>query len=115
MGLAAANTQNGVMFTVADQPLLTPGTLCRLIEVFCDNPEKIVLPEVNGTPANPVIFPADLRTELHTLQGDSGGREVIRLHPERVLAVPFASDEEFLDIDTPTAYRDRVSRWNQES
>lgn len=115
LGLAATEANNGVMFTVADQPLLTPVTLCRLVEVFCDNPDKIVLPEVNGSPANPVTFPADLRPELQKLQGDCGGRQILRRYPERVRAVPFSSGHEFFDIDTPAMYQEAVEQWKLEN
>lgn len=115
LGLAAGNTAHGVMFAVADQPLLKPNTISTLVEIFSDNPDSIILPKVHGIPANPVIFPADLRRELALLEGDNGGREVIRRHPARVQAVPFSCGDEFCDIDTYGNYQDVVARWNQQS
>lgn len=111
LGLAATSPEHGVLFAVADQPLLSPATVHRLIDEFRAHPEAIVLPEVHGRSANPVIFPADLRAELARLQDDHGGREVLRRHPHRVRAVPFTDEAEFFDIDTFDRYQEVVAQW----
>ena len=112
--LAVSCTQrgNGLMFLAADQPLLTGDTVIKLIETFHAHQHCIVLPEVNGSPANPVIFPAGLRSELKNLKGDSGGRQLIRKYPELVKTVSFSSEHEFYDIDTPQLYQRVVRQWN---
>lgn len=115
LGLTAGSSENGVMFAVADQPLLKPVTISRLAAEFRKNPNSIIHPEVNSRPANPVIFPADLRSELQKLTGDSGGRELIRRYPERVRAVSFTSDDEFSDIDTHDKYQRVEARWKLEN
>jgi molybdenum cofactor cytidylyltransferase len=115
IGLAAGNADNSVMFTVADQPLLSSATIRKLVDHFSGDHGNIVMPEVMGTPANPVIFPADLRDELAKLQGDDGGRLIIAQHPERVSTVCCNSPHEFYDIDTPESYQKLVSEWNQEN
>jgi molybdenum cofactor cytidylyltransferase len=115
LGLAATNADTPVMFTVADQPLLSSTTIRKLVYHFSGEHGKIVMPEVNGTPANPVIFPADLRGELENLQGDKGGRLVITQHPERVSTVYCSSPEEFYDIDTPESYQQLMAEWNPEN
>lgn len=113
LGLAASSPTNAVLFAAADQPLLTSTTLCQLVATYHLSSHQIVLPEVNSAPANPVIFPPELRQELLLLKGDTGGREVIRLHPELILAVPCASRQEFYDVDTPAMYEEVVRQWNQ--
>lgn len=115
LGLAATNSLNGILFAVADQPLLKPDSISRLIDTFCDNLQRIVLPEVNGSLANPVIFPAELRSELQEMEEDQGGRELIRRYPERILSVPCVSEHEFYDIDTLAMYQTVVALWNQEN
>lgn len=114
LAVSCAQRGNGIMFAVADQPLLTEHTLSRLIDIFHTNQQSIILPEVNGTPANPVIFPAGLRPELRRLRGDAGGRQLIRLYPELVRTVPCVSEHEFYDIDTPQLYQRVVKQWNLE-
>lgn len=113
LGLTAGSPKNGVLFAVADQPLLTPTAVQKLVAAFQAHPEAIVMPEVNGSPANPVLFPADLRPKLAGLHGDSGGREVIRRHPKRVRTVPFSDEAEFFDIDTVDRYQEVRARWQK--
>lgn len=113
LGLEAGEGQRGVLFSVADQPLLTGATIMKLVEVFRTHPTRIVLPKVADTPASPVIFPADLRSALQDLRGDEGGRKVVQRHGERVLAVGFSSPDEFCDIDTDDHYQDILKRWNK--
>jgi len=113
LGLEAGDSRHGVLFSVADQPLLTGVTIMKLVEAFRNNPTRIVLPQVADSPANPVIFPADLRRELQELQGDDGGRKIIQRHFGRVLAVEFATPDEFCDLDTDDAYQDILRKWNE--
>lgn len=112
LGLAASTAEDGMMFAVADQPLLTGATIRKLIESFGKQKfKKIVVPKVGGRSANPVIFPAVCRSEFAELHGDSGGRLLIVKQPERVCYVPFVSEEEFADVDTPEKYQKIVAHW----
>ncbi len=80
-----STAEDGMMFVVADQPLLTKNSIRTLVEMFYrQDSKKIVVPEVAGRPANPVIFPAVCRSEFAELQGDAGGRQLIIKQPERV-------------------------------
>ena len=112
LGLSASTAEDGMMFAVADQPLLTSATIKTLLEMFWEKKtKKIIVPIVDGRPANPVVFPATCRSEFAELHGDSGGRQLILKQPERVCYVPFASGEEFLDVDTPKKYQKVVAKW----
>ncbi len=112
-GLAASKATDGFLFTVADQPFLTHEIFQKLLTCFSADIRNIVFPEVNGTPRNPVIFPATLRADLLSLQGDNGGRTLYSRHPDITRSVQFNSAEDFLDIDTPQTYQEAVVRWNQ--
>jgi molybdenum cofactor cytidylyltransferase len=112
LGLSASTAEDGMMFAVADQPLLTSGTIQKLVEVFCTKKfEKIIVPEADGCPANPVIFPAFCRSEFAELHGDLGGRQLIMKQVERVCYVSLGSEEEFCDVDTPENYQKIVDKW----
>lgn len=113
LGLAMSTAEDGIMFAVADQPLLTSSTIQTLVAMFYrQDAQKITVPEVAGEPANPVIFPAVCRSEFAELRGDSGGRQLIVKDPGRVCPVVFAAGEEFCDVDTPERYRQIVSQWS---
>ena len=79
---------SGVMFVLGDQPLLKTATIDRLIQAFRRHPLPIVVPLYGGRPGNPVIFGRALLPELQRLRGDTGGREIIRKNPDRVLTIP---------------------------
>ncbi len=111
LGLKACRTKNAVMFLVADQPLLQPPTIEKLIRISQKNPGHIVLPEVNGTPRNPVVFPPEFHDEINILQGDCGGREVLKNNPGKIVRQSFHNADEFLDIDTDEMYRRVVNLW----
>lgn len=115
LGLLAGNPARGVLFSVADQPLLTAATISKLVLTFRENPGKIILPTTEGTPANPVIFPADLRQELLQLTEDEGGSRVIRRHHEKVFTVPFGCGDEFFDMDKENEYQKILREWRQKS
>ena len=53
---------------------------------------------------NPNIFPATLKADLLALQGDSGGRHIIKTMPYAVITVPIEDEHEGLDIDTRQQY-----------
>jgi len=63
----------------------------------------------DGTPGHPVLFPADLVPELRDLSGDTGARDVLQRHKNRVHLVPLADTRALTDLDTPedwAAWRD---------
>ncbi len=112
LGLSMSTAEDGIMFAVADQPLLTGCTIQTLVAMFYrQDAKKIIVPEVAGRPANPVIFPAACRSEFTELHGDAGGRQLIVKEPGRVCSVVFAAGGEFCDVDTPEKYRQVVSQW----
>ena len=85
---------------VCDQPLLRKESVLRILEAGAAHPERIIAPEgADGRLGNPCLFPAAYFPELAALEGDRGGKRVIRAHPEAVLTVPLP-EEELFDTDT---------------
>lgn len=99
-GLRYSRAADGVMFFVADQPLLTGKSISYLIKTFLENKEKIIVPSVSNKNCNPVIFPTRFIKELTQLSEDNGGREIIRNNPDSVFSLSFEDSMEFLDVDT---------------
>ena len=96
---ALAEACEGILFLVADQPLLRQETVRRLAEAFRAHPDCIVCPRADGVRGNPCVFPADLFPALKLLEGDRGGIQVIRRYPERVLWLE-VPPEELKDVDS---------------
>lgn len=90
---------NGYMFFVGDQPFIDVNTINILIDKFLHSPNHIILPIYGGRKGNPVTFPSKLKEELLALEGDSGGRKVIRDNPQLVKDVSFSNSIKGMDID----------------
>lgn len=87
-----------IIFVVADQPYLTGNTLERLLS--CARPGVETVSAAYGeNPGNPTMFSARLIPELLALQGDEGGRKVIRCHS--CVYVKVEDEQELYDIDVP--------------
>ena len=87
----------GLLFAVADQPLLQQASLIRLAESFLAQPQKIHRLYYKETPGNPIIFPVKFANELRQ---DKGGSVLTKKYPELVVKVPVQDINELLDIDT---------------
>ena len=102
LGLAALDDCDGVLFTVADQPLLRRESITALLELWSRQPEKIAAMSSGGRRGNPCLFPARLFPELMARDGDRGGSAVIRQHPEDLVLLEVDALE-LADVDTPQA------------
>lgn len=90
---------DGCMFSVCDQPLLSPESVKKLVEAFQASPNSIAALSYQGHRGNPVIFPGDLLPSLKTLPARHGGNHVIQAHSERVLLVEAFHRRELMDVD----------------
>lgn len=99
---ATADYKNikGLLFCVADQPLLTEASLRRLCEAFLQDSTKICRLAYGDTVGNPIIFPVDLAEKLKQLPPDKGGGYLAKKYPERVRLVQVQDEYELYDIDT---------------
>ena len=102
LGTEAMRSCDGILYMVADQPRLRQETVARIVEVFCQHPDRIVGAGHNGRRGNPNLFPAKFFPELMAITGDHGGSSVIRAHEDELLLVE-ADAEELFDCDTPEA------------
>lgn len=102
LGLTGLRDCDGVLFSVADQPLLRRETVAKLAKLWQSQPEKIAALGCNGTRGNPCIFPARFFSELMALEGDRGGSAIIRAHEEALILLETA-EEELYDVDTAAA------------
>lgn len=109
LGVEALTDCDGILFAVADQPLLRADSLRRLIDAWRAAPEHIVGASCGGKRGNPNIFPREFFPALSSLQGDTGGSVIIRAHPHRLLTVEVAP-EELTDVDTPAALADLIRK-----
>jgi molybdenum cofactor cytidylyltransferase len=107
-GLAAVPAEAGaIMICLADQPLLEPADVNRLVCAFAEATEKgksIIVPFFKGQRGNPVILDSSYKESILEVVGDVGCRRVIKRNPDRVLAVEMETDHVVRDIDTLQDY-----------
>lgn len=85
LGLAKAMDSDHVMFLVGDQPHIKAATIQKLFEEA--DTTHILCASVAGEYGNPVVFPALYFPELMALQGDVGGKVILKKHPEIVKGI----------------------------
>lgn len=91
---------DGILFLVADQPLLRVETVTGMLRAFSESPGSIICAAAGKEPMNPCLFPKRFFAELLCLRGDKGGKRIVRTHPDSVILFP-AQPEELEDCDTP--------------
>lgn len=102
LGTEAMADCAGLLYMVADQPLLRQETVLRIVQDWRQHPGCIVGAAHNGHRGNPCLFPARFFPELCALEGDRGGSSVIRRH-EDALRLVEAAEPELSDCDTKQA------------
>ena len=98
-----------VMLALGDQPLVASRTINQLIDAFNSHDKGIAVPTHRGKRGHPIIFDIKYKAELLKMEGDIGGREIIRQHPDDVLEVAVDSESVISDIDTRDDYQSQVS------
>lgn len=97
---AAAPGTQAALFILGDQPRLPADLLHRLVDAHRRTLAPIVAPRHQGRRGNPVLFDRSLFGELLEVEGDTGGRALLRRYEEQIAWVEAAADV-FDDIDRP--------------
>lgn len=99
-GLRSMRETDACLFVNGDQPLIRPQSIRRILQAGESHPGAIIRLAWAGTSGSPVLFPSGAFSELESLTGDTGGRQVIRSGKYAVLTVEAETGAELLDIDT---------------
>lgn len=103
LALEAASLQKAeeaaYCFAVCDQPYLKADTIEGLIEGWKNSKRGIGCLCNMGEFGNPAIFSEMYREELMTLEGDVGGKRVLRRHIDDLYLHEVADGLELVDID----------------
>lgn len=79
-----AGKSEACLFAVADQPRLTAASIGKLEQFWREYPGDIVAAAHGDRIGNPVIFAGKYYKELKMLNGDVGGKKVLRRHMDDV-------------------------------
>jgi CTP:molybdopterin cytidylyltransferase MocA len=99
--LPGADTATAAVIALADQPLIGPAAVGRLIDAHAAG-AGVAVAAYDGKPRNPVLIArAHWATVLGLASGDTGARPFLRAHPELVTLVECGDVGRPDDIDTP--------------
>ncbi|WP_182879079.1 nucleotidyltransferase family protein [Microbispora sp. H10949] len=94
-----------VVIALADQPLVRPEAVRRLVAAFRDG-ARVAVAAYGGVPRNPVLIAREHFAEVEALAvGDVGARPFLRAHPGLVTAVACDDAGDPADVDTPDDLR----------
>ncbi|MDY4736959.1 molybdenum cofactor cytidylyltransferase [Terrisporobacter sp.] len=108
LGVKSSERCDGYMFFVADQPLINQKDIEKLIRVFRENKDFIVIPKYKEKRGNPVIYPSLYKEEILRLEGDKGGKSIIK-SSNKIKYVEVEEDTLF-DIDNKDDFNKLLMR-----
>ena len=109
---AVSDDTDAVMIVLADQPLIDATIIDRLVEACRGSDRGIIVPCYGQKRGNPVIFDMKYRERLSALQGDRGGRDIVRENSDDVLEVDIESEAVISDIDEEDEYRRQLEKFD---
>ena len=108
VGVTAVSPQaDGIMVYLADQPLLEPADVNRILRAFTHAKgvgKSIVVPFFGEQRGNPVILDSSFREAILGVVGDVGCKGVIKRYPDQVFIVEMENDHVIRDMDTIEEY-----------
>ncbi|MBM6818798.1 nucleotidyltransferase family protein [Clostridium saudiense] len=104
LGINFDKNADGYMFMVCDQPFISVQTLKSVIDNFINGDKGIVCVGCGDNKGNPVIFSKRYINELLSLEGDSGGKRILKGHLNDLNIVNVDNEIELIDIDTQEVF-----------
>lgn len=99
--VVGASTAGAAVIALADQPLVGPEAVRRLITAY-QNGASVAVAAYHGQPRNPVLIGREHWPAVLALAtGDTGARPFLRAHPELVTLVECGDTGSPDDVDTP--------------
>lgn len=100
----------GALVMLADMPEITVGDLAALMAEW-DGATIRRAATADGTPGNPVLFPAAELSRLAGLTGDRGARDLLQAEAEKVRLVTLPGRHALTDLDTPDDWLSWRGTW----
>jgi len=99
-GVESIDDADAAVFGLGDMPLVAPATVDRLVEAFRAGAGDPLAASYDGERGNPVLFGRRHFSALAEVDGDTGGRDLLRTAPDAALV---ATDDPGVrrDVDTP--------------
>ncbi len=102
---------DGALILLGDMPRVEPCVFEALQAAFAANgAESICVPVHDGRRGNPVLWGRAYFSEMMQLSGDRGAKQLMRLHPGKVVEVEVETNSIFEDVDLATDLDSASSR-----
>lgn len=96
---------DGVMIALADQPLIEPQDIDRILEGFAARARgSVLVPTHRGRRGNPIVLAWAHREAILAGGRNLGCRRLIERNPELVSTLEMDNDHVLVDLDTPEDY-----------
>ena len=103
-GIGAADSADAWLIALADMPYVRNFTLASLAALLVEGAD-MVAPHYKEQRGHPVGFAAGYRTELLSLTGDTGARDLLARHAAALTSLNVDDPGILLDVDTPADLR----------
>ena len=107
--LPAGETE-GMLLCPVDHPLVSAELIAHLIAKFDASQKPIALPTYRGKRGHPLIFRANLYSELLAASPEVGARQVVWAHADQVCEVATEEEGVVLNINDPEALQRALGR-----
>jgi molybdenum cofactor cytidylyltransferase len=98
VGLAGLSQRcDSVVFLLSDQPQISPLLIRGLIERYAENRAPVTAPLAGGQRGNPVLFGRQVFQALRAVEGDQGGRAILKRF--EVDWLPWVDERVLMDVD----------------
>ncbi len=101
------DNREAILVMLADQPMVEPAIIDRLIEAWSENKGELLAPVIGGRRGNPVLIGRRYFDELLSLPEGAAPRELIRRHNAELHLVEVKTDSILHDLDEIEDYK----RW----
>lgn len=107
LGLKAFTSKpDAYLVMLGDQPLVRLETVRKLLDEHAKTNPLMSIPTYHGRRGNPVVLSSRILSEIQTLSGDAGAKQLLDRHPDEVKWVEVDDHGVTLDVDTPEDYKD---------
>ena len=96
-----------MILAVSDQPYVSSGLFAKMLTMKDQTGKKIVASSYAGTLGTPVLFDKDYFSQLESLHGNQGAKNIVHMNKADVCIVHFEKGN--IDIDTREDYEKLIS------
>jgi molybdenum cofactor cytidylyltransferase len=96
---------DAVLVTLVDVPMVRDDTVRAVVNEWRRTRAPIVRPAIGERHGHPVLFDRSLFEELRRASLDSGAKDVVHRHADRLVNLAVSDEGCLMDIDTPDDYK----------